>query len=75
MWPMRIRASKSGSDCVFRECVSVHTGTPKDAGTTRIGANCYFMAYSHAGHDCQVGDGCTLANTVAMAGHCGWARA
>ena len=59
-----------GPDCVFRECVSVHSGTPKDAGTTRIGANCYFMAYSHAGHDCQIADGCTLANTVAMAGHC-----
>ncbi|NBC19618.1 MAG: acyl-ACP--UDP-N-acetylglucosamine O-acyltransferase [Alphaproteobacteria bacterium] len=59
-----------GADCVFRECVTIHTGTPKDAGTTRIGTHCYFMAYSHAGHDCQVGDGCMLANNVAMAGHC-----
>ena len=59
-----------GPDCVFRECVTIHAGTPKDAGTTRIGAHCYFMAYSHAGHDCQLGEGCTLANSVAMAGHC-----
>ncbi len=61
---------ETGPDCVFRECVTVHAGTPKDAGTTRIGARCYFMAYSHAGHDCQLGEGCMLANSVAMAGHC-----
>ena len=36
---------------------------------TRIGNRNLFMAYSHVAHDCQVGSGCVLANSVALAGH------
>lgn len=27
------------------------------------------MAYSHVAHDCQIGNFCTIANSVNMAGH------
>jgi len=53
----------------FREFVTVHVGTAGGGGVTRIGSGCLFMANSHVAHDCQVGDACILANSVALAGH------
>jgi UDP-N-acetylglucosamine acyltransferase len=53
----------------FREFTTVHVGTEGGGGVTRIGSGCLFMANSHVAHDCQVGDGCILANSVALAGH------
>jgi UDP-N-acetylglucosamine acyltransferase len=58
-----------GPDCVLREMVSMHVGSRKGGGLTRIGAKGYFMANSHVGHDCRVGDGVTFANSVALGGH------
>ncbi len=57
-----------GDECVLREGVSVHRGT-EPGSTTSIGRGCYFMAHSHVGHNCQVGDGVTLINNVMLAGH------
>ena len=37
---------------------------------TRIGADCYLMGYAHVGHDCQVGDGVILTQSVGLSGHC-----
>ena len=34
----------------------------KGGGITTVGARGYFMANSHVGHDCQVGDDVTFAN-------------
>jgi len=34
-----------------------------------VGARGYFMAASHVGHDCIVGDDVTFANSVALGGH------
>ena len=59
-----------GDRNVFREAVTVSRGSPKGGGETRIGNDCYFMAGSHVGHDCTVGDGVILANDVLIAGHC-----
>lgn len=53
----------------IREYVTLHIGTAKGAGTTRIGSGCLFMASSHVAHDCVVGDHCILDNSVALAGH------
>ncbi len=53
----------------FREFVTVHVGTAGGGGVTRIASGCLFMANSHVAHDCQVGDGCILANSVPLAGH------
>ena len=58
-----------GSRNTFRECVTVSIGTVGGGGVTRIGNGCLFMAYSHVGHDCVVGDGAIIANSVALAGH------
>ncbi len=56
-----------GDDNVFREGVTLHR--PKTALQGRIGNNNYWMANSHAGHDCIVGNHCTFANGVLLAGH------
>jgi UDP-N-acetylglucosamine acyltransferase len=53
----------------FREFCTVHIGTSGGGGVTRIGSGCLLMANSHVGHDCTVGDGAILANSVALAGH------
>jgi UDP-N-acetylglucosamine acyltransferase len=58
-----------GDGCVLREMVSMNVGSRKGGGLTRVGANGYFMANSHVGHDCRVGDGVTFANSVALGGH------
>ena len=58
-----------GDRNTFRECVTINLGTAQGGGTTRIGNGCLFMAYSHVGHDCEIGDGAIIANSVALAGH------
>jgi len=58
-----------GEDCVIRECVTLNLGSKKGHQITRIGSRCYFMAYSHVGHDCVIGNDCTFANAVQLAGH------
>jgi UDP-N-acetylglucosamine acyltransferase len=58
-----------GPDCVLREMVSMHLGSAKGGGVTTVGAKGYFMANSHVGHDCHVGENVTFANSVALGGH------
>jgi UDP-N-acetylglucosamine acyltransferase len=58
-----------GDDNTIRECVTISRGTTKGGGITRVGSNCLIMAYSHIGHDSQVGSHCILANAATLAGH------
>ena len=58
-----------GDRNTFRECVTINLGTVGGGGVTVIGNGCLFMAYSHVGHDCRIGDGAIIANSVALAGH------
>jgi UDP-N-acetylglucosamine acyltransferase len=58
-----------GPGCVLREMVSMNVGSRKGGGLTKVGANGFFMANSHVGHDCRVGDNVTFANSVALGGH------
>jgi UDP-N-acetylglucosamine acyltransferase len=58
-----------GDRNTFREFTTVSLGTAGGGGVTRIGAGGLFMANSHVGHDCQIGDGAIIANSVAFAGH------
>lgn len=58
-----------GDDNVFREQVTVHRGTKKDRGLTRIGSSCLFMVGSHVAHDAAIGDGVTLTNGALLGGH------
>lgn len=62
-------ALEIGDRNTFREYVTVNIGTAGGGGVTRIGNGCLLMANSHVGHDCWVGDGAIIANSVALAGH------
>jgi UDP-N-acetylglucosamine acyltransferase len=57
-----------GKKNVFREYVTIHRGT-KEGTATVIGDNCYFMAVSHVGHNCQVGNSVIVANGALLAGY------
>ena len=58
-----------GEENIFREYVTISRGTKKGGGMTRIGNNNFFLAYSHVGHDCQVGNGTLFVNGATLAGH------
>lgn len=57
-----------GDKTVVREFVTLNRATA-ETGRTIIGSNCLFMAYSHVGHDCVVGDNVILANCCGLGGH------
>src|SRR5581483_1185120 len=58
-----------GADCVIREGTTMSVGSRLGRGTTTVGDNGYFMAFSHLGHDCLVGDEVTFANGAVLGGH------
>ena len=58
-----------GSGNVFREAVTIHAGTEKGGGITRIGDNGLYMVNCHIGHDAQIGNNVVIANNVMIAGH------
>jgi UDP-N-acetylglucosamine acyltransferase len=57
-----------GEGTVIREHVTVNRSICEGRATV-VGARCFLMAGSHAGHDCAVGDDVVLANNVMLAGH------
>ncbi len=58
-----------GDHNIIRECVTLNRGTVQGGGKTVIGNGNLFMAYSHVGHDCTLGNHVILANSAALAGH------
>ena len=58
-----------GDDNVFREQVTVHRGTIKGGGETRIGSRCLIMVGSHVAHDAVLGDDVVLTNLATLGGH------
>lgn len=66
-----------GDDTVIREFVYANRGTSvkekflsgTNDGTTRIGARCLIMGYTHIAHDSLVGDEVVIANGVQFGGH------
>ncbi len=58
-----------GNDNVFREYVTVNTGTEVGGGKTIIGNGNLLMAYVHVAHDCVLGDGIIVANATGLGGH------
>jgi len=58
-----------GDHNIIRECVTLNRGTVQGNGKTVIGNGNLFMAYSHVGHDCIIGNHVILANSAALAGH------
>jgi len=57
-----------GDENTFREFVTVNRSTTA-AGKTRIGHRGNYLAYSHIGHDCNVGDAVVFSNNGTLAGH------
>jgi UDP-N-acetylglucosamine acyltransferase len=53
----------------FREFSTLHRGTGKGGGVTRIGSDNLFMVYCHVAHDCQVGSRTVFVNNATLAGH------
>jgi UDP-N-acetylglucosamine acyltransferase len=60
---------KVGDLNTFREFCTVHRGTIKGGGSTRVGSHNLIMAYAHVGHDCVIGDHVILTNGAQLAGH------
>ena len=57
-----------GEENTFREFVTINRSTTS-AGKTEIGDRGNYLAYSHVGHDCKVGDGVVFSNNGTLAGH------
>jgi UDP-N-acetylglucosamine acyltransferase len=52
------------------EHVTMHIGAPNGGdGVTRVGNDGFYMATSHVGHDCVVGDNVVLAHSATLGGH------
>jgi UDP-N-acetylglucosamine acyltransferase len=58
-----------GDGNIFREYVTVSRGTVKGGGVTRVGDENFFLAYSHVGHDDQIGNQTLFVNGATLAGH------
>jgi UDP-N-acetylglucosamine acyltransferase len=58
-----------GDDTTIREGVTIHRGTPRGQGVTRVGSSVFLMAYAHVAHDCQIGDQVIMANLATLGGH------
>jgi UDP-N-acetylglucosamine acyltransferase len=56
-----------GDDNQIRESVTISRAASDDEPTS-VGHRNYWMASSHAGHDCRIGNDCVIANGVLLAG-------
>ena len=57
-----------GDNNTFRECVTINKATDEGEKTI-IGNNNLLMAYTHLGHNCELGNRIVLSNSVQVAGH------
>ena len=57
-----------GDENTFREFVTINRST-SSSGKTCVGNCGNFLAYSHIGHDCTVGDNVIFSNNGTLAGH------
>jgi UDP-N-acetylglucosamine acyltransferase len=58
-----------GDRTLVREFATIHRASTGGSGVTRVGPECFLMAYTHVAHDCQLGEGVILANLASLAGH------
>ncbi len=58
-----------GADCQIREGVTMNPGTEGGGMETVVGDRCFFLANSHVGHDCRLGNNIIFSNNVMCAGH------
>ncbi|MEA2553439.1 MAG: UDP-N-acetylglucosamine acyltransferase [Fimbriimonadaceae bacterium] len=57
-----------GDNNVIREYVTIHRATG-EGKATRVGNDCFIMAYCHLGHNVSIGNQVTIANSCGLAGH------
>ena len=67
--PDMVSFLRIGHNNTFREGVTISRATGEGEATT-VGSNTYWMANSHAGHDCTIHDDAVLVNGALVAGHC-----
>jgi UDP-N-acetylglucosamine acyltransferase len=58
-----------GDHNIIRESATLHRGTVRGGGVTRIGDHNLIMAYCHIAHDCKIGSNVIFANNASLAGH------
>lgn len=64
-----VTSCRIGAHTIVREHSSIHRGTQKGGGETRIGEHVLIMANAHIAHDCVIGDRVVIVNHVVMGGH------
>jgi len=57
-----------GDGNTIREYATLHLACI-EGETTAVGDRCLIMAYAHVAHNCRLGNGVILANSVNLAGH------
>jgi UDP-N-acetylglucosamine acyltransferase len=57
-----------GDETIIREFATLNRGTAA-RGVTSVGRGCLIMAYAHVAHDCDLGEGVILANSVNLGGN------
>lgn len=57
-----------GDRNVIREYVTIHRASG-EGSATKVGNDCYIMAYCHLGHNVTMEDSVTMANNVGVSGH------
>lgn len=63
--PTRLRIGSRNS---IREYVTINRSNSTEEDTV-VGDGNLLMAYAHVAHNCQIGSGCVIANSVQLAGH------
>jgi UDP-N-acetylglucosamine acyltransferase len=58
-----------GVRTVIREHVTIHVGTERGGGCTRVGDDNFIMNNAHVGHDCQIGSHIIIAPYSGLGGH------
>jgi UDP-N-acetylglucosamine acyltransferase len=67
--PDMVSFLRIGHNNTFREGVTISRATGEGA-VTSVGSHTYWMANSHAGHNCAIHDEAILANNALASGHC-----
>ena len=67
-WKGGVTHVRIGDKNVFREGVTIHSGT-KDGEATVIGSNNLFLINAHVAHDCILGDHIIMSGFAGLAGH------
>ena len=58
-----------GDQNVIREGVTIHRGSEKEQGLTKIGSRNMLMVNVHVAHDCVIDDRVIIANNTILGGH------